>query len=193
MVFFKRIKAVLIVIICLSTFSVAFYLVKNLKGKEISLKVNDINIDCDLKLQKVHLVERKKDRKEWELEANSTEFFDSEKTTHLECVKLKFFPENQKEVTIIGDKGKFNTETKNMEISGNVVVSSLDGYSLKTDSLKWIASKKVVETEDPVEISSESLLVTGKGLFSESDQHKMEIKSNVTAIIYDLKSGFSSP
>ena len=73
-----------------------------------------------------------------------------------------------------------------MEIYGNVVVSSEDGYSLKTDSLKWIASAKAVETDAPVEIFSDNLLVTGKGLFSESEKHSVKIKSNVSATIYNI-------
>jgi LPS export ABC transporter protein LptC len=183
---FTRLKFVLILIIFLSTFSFTFYIFKNFKGKKVNLKVKNVDIACDLKMREVHLVERKRDRKEWELNANSTEFFDSQKTTHLERVKLIFYPENRKEITITGDKGKFHNATKDMEIYGNVVVSSEDGYSLKTDSLKWIASAKAVETDDPVEIVSDNLLVKGKGLFSESEKNSVKIKSNVSATLYNI-------
>jgi len=181
-----KIRVFLILIIFLSLFSLAFYFVKNFTQREINLKFKDINIKSDLKLQKVHVIEKKRDRKEWELEADSTEMFNKENITILKNVRLKFFPENREEITVVGKKGKFNNNTKNMEIYGNVVVSSNDGYSLKTNSLRFTSSTKVVETDDPVEISKDGLSIIGKGLFSQLDKQKLEIKRDVKAILHHL-------
>lgn len=188
MISFSKLRVLLILIIFLSVFSVGFYFVKNFstKGVEIKLKDKDINIAADLELKQIHVIEKKKSKKEWELEADLTEIFNTEQTTLLKHVKLKFFPENRKVVTVVANEGKFNNETKNMEVSGDVVVSSEEGYSLKTNSLKWTSSKKIIETDDPVEISKEGLNIKGKGLFSALDENRLEIKNNVKAVFYNL-------
>lgn len=181
-----KLRVFLILVIFLSVFSITFYFIKNFAHKEINLKIKDVNIQWDLKLQKVHVVEKKRDRKEWELKADSTEMFNKENITILKNVRLKLYPENREEITVVGKKGNFNNNTKNMEIYGNVIVSSNDGYSLKTDSLKFISSKKVVETDDPVEISKDGINIIGKGLFSQLDKKELEIKRDVKAIFHHL-------
>jgi LPS export ABC transporter protein LptC len=157
-------------------------------AKGINTKIGDkeVEISCDVELKKIHVVEKKKSRKEWELEADTTEVFNQEKTTLLQCVKLKFYPKNQKELTVLAKNGKFNNETKNMEVYGDVVVSSEEGYSLKTDSLKWVSNKRVIETDDPVVITNRGLKIKGKGLFSEIDKHSLMIKSDVKAVFDSL-------
>ncbi len=52
----------------------------------------------------------------------------------LEDVKLTFFSKDGRTFTVTGKQGKVYQDTKNMELQGDVVVTSSDGYRLKTNS-----------------------------------------------------------
>ncbi|MEK7846719.1 MAG: LPS export ABC transporter periplasmic protein LptC, partial [Nitrospinota bacterium] len=77
-----------------------------------------------------------------------------------------------------------DNESKNIELSGNVFIKSDDGYRLNTENLKWVASRRVLETDDFIEITGERFNITGNGLVSNIDSQDIRIKSNVEAIYY---------
>lgn len=136
---------------------------------------------ADLTMQKVKLVENKGERTEWELEADSSETFQEENLTVLKNVKATFYPEEQPVIHVSGREGRLSMDTKDMVIRGDVAVQSESGYALKTQELRYIAEKKQVETDQPVEMAQQGLFVQGVGLTVNIDGKSLVVRRDVKA------------
>jgi LPS export ABC transporter protein LptC len=62
---------------------------------------------------------------------------------------------------------------------GNVVLTSSDGYELRTHSVSYRHLEKVLSTSDPVEIEGEQLRLTGKGMLVDMQAKTFKILSEV--------------
>lgn len=140
---------------------------------------------ADLQLNRMKYTETREGIKEWELEAASVRYFQDENMLFLEKVKATFFGKNQETYVLVGERGKFNTQTKAIEVFDGVKIDSSDGYQMQTRSLKYQAEKRELRTSDPVEMSGPQLRVQGTGLVVELDHQRMKILKQVTTTFYD--------
>lgn len=174
----------MLLIILLAT----FYLIFNSPGNGDYTPIEMAKKGIDLIMRRVRLVEKKGGHKEWELLARKAEFDKSENRINLEDIKATFYPVDRKPITISSKKGIVNNENKDIKLIGDVFIKSDEGYKLNTESLLWIASKRILETDDFVKITGERFKITGSGLISNIDSQDIKIKSRVEAIYYSVGS-----
>lgn len=141
---------------------------------------------ADLQLQRVKYTETREGVKEWELEALSVGYFQEEGTIICEKVKATFYGPNKVYYTLIGEKGKFNTKSKIIEVFAGVNVDSSNGYHLRTESLKYLADKKELVTDDFVEMQGPQFLVKGQGLVVDLEQQRVRILNQVSTTFADI-------
>ena len=179
----KRVKIAILVLILLIGGIVFVTLWVNLKGEkaskegEVPLKIS--NDGADARLEKIRLVEDKQGRKTWELEAISIQQYQDQNIMLLEKVKVIFFTKEEKSFIISGNQGKVYQDSKNMELVGDVVLTSSDGYRLKTDSISYDHLEKKVTSPDPVEIEGEQIRLTGKGMWVDMEAKIFKVLSQV--------------
>lgn len=181
---FQRIKKLLIGIFCLSlVLTVATFLKRShLPIPSLPPKVISSLLKADLAIQSIHLVENLAGHTEWELYADSGETFQDEKLTVLKDVRAKFYPEGHPVIHVSGKEGRFEMDTRNMTIRGDVLVRSEAGYTLKTERLHYDAARRQVETDLPIELVQEGLAVKGVGLSASIDGKTLTVHSNVEAV-----------
>ncbi len=138
---------------------------------------------ADLKLDRVHYTETRDGVKEWELEATSAQYFKEESTILFDKVKATFFGKEGQAYTLVGEKGKFNPQTKAMELFDGIQLESSDGYRMRTRSLKYEAGKRELRTADAVEIDGPRLRVEGTGLIVELDGQRLQVLRQVTTTL----------
>jgi LPS export ABC transporter protein LptC len=158
---------------------------KNVPGTEPA-------ISADLQLNRVKYTETRDGVKEWELEAASVRYFQEENTVFIEDVRATFFGKNKETYTLLGERGKFNTRTKAIEVFDGVKLDSSDGYRMRTQSLKYQAEKRELRTSDFVEMSGPQLRVQGTGLVVEIDKQRLKILKRVTTTFFNSTSDPSS-
>lgn len=134
---------------------------------------------ADLMLDRLRYTETKEGVKEWELEAASALYFKDKGTVVFEKVKATFFGKNQGIYVLVGEKGKFNPQTKAIEVFDGVKLDSSDGYHMRTQSLKYEAEKRELSTPDPIEMSGPQLRVEGTGLIVELDRQRLKVLRHV--------------
>lgn len=103
-------------------------------------------------------------------------------------VELVKYDEKQNIIsTITADYAKqFEKESK-WEAKNNVVVTNIDGDTLKTEHLIWEEKTEKIYTEEFVKIIRENQTITGLGLTSDQNMTNWKIK-NVKGILYvDVK------
>jgi LPS export ABC transporter protein LptC len=124
--------------------------------------------------------------KEWELQAISAEAFKDKGTWDLQGVKVKFFGNAGSTYTVTGESGSVQTETKDMEIRGNVVTTTSEGYVFKTKSLKYGAKNKELVTPEEVVITGPKengpFQLSGRDFKATLDTSVMTLKRDVEGI-----------
>jgi LPS export ABC transporter protein LptC len=179
----KKVKIALLSLIVVISGVVLVVLWVNLQGKGSSGDKEEppkvINDDAKMRLEKIHFVEDKEGRKTWELEAKSIHQYEDEDILTLEAVKVTVYTRGGRSFVISGRQGKVNQKTKDAELEGGVIMTSSDGYRLKTQSIAYRHGEKKVTTSDAVEIEGEEIRVTGKGMLVDMEARTFKILSGV--------------
>jgi len=143
-------------------------------------------VAADLKLDRVHYTETREGVKEWELEAASAVYFKEENAVVLDKVRATFYGKEQESYILVGAKGRFNTQTKVIEVFDGVKIDSSDGYHLRTRSLTYQSEQRELRTSDPVEMDGPDLEVKGVGMVVELNQQRVKILGGVTSTFAPL-------
>jgi len=141
------------------------------------------DVAADLKLDRVHYTETREGVKEWELEAVSAVYYREQNTLALEKVRATFYGKNQETYVLVGEKGRYNTQTKVIEVFGGVKIDSSSGYQLRTQGLRYEADQRELRTSDPVEMKGPDMQVEGVGMVVELNRQCMKIFGGVTATL----------
>jgi len=134
---------------------------------------------ADLKLDRIHYLETREGMKEWELNADSASYFKEEGTILLQNVRATFFGKDEEIYSLVGEKGKFNTQTKMIEVYDGVGIDSSHGYHVRTNRLTYLADKKILSTKDPVEIQGPDFFMAGIGMIVDLNQQRLRVLGEV--------------
>ncbi len=122
-----------------------------------------------------------KGHKRYSLTGRKAFFYDIKRTIVVINPKIVFYDSHKKVTSrLICDSGVVNTMTNDLMAYRNVVVTTSDSTVLYTDSLVWINRKAIIETDAAVSIVSPQGTIEGKGLISDADLNRIEIKEKVT-------------
>jgi LPS export ABC transporter protein LptC len=180
----KRIKIAILLSILLVGGVVLVSLWINLQERKKALeeaeKVPKISTEgADQRLEKIRFVEEKHGKKTWELEANAIYQYQGQNILLLEDVKVIYYAKDGRSFTLSGNQGKVHQDSKDMELVGNVILTSTDGYRLKTQSMTYQHLSKQVRTSDPVEFEGEQIHLTGKGMLVDMEAKTFKVLSQV--------------
>jgi LPS export ABC transporter protein LptC len=134
---------------------------------------------ADIRLEKIRFVEDKHGQKTWELEAKLIQQYQDQNLLLLEEVKVTYFTKDGRIFIISGDQAKVFQDSKNMELVGNVVVTSSDGYRLKTHSVSYRHGEKRVITPDPVDMEGEQIRLVGRGMLIDMEAKTFKVLHQV--------------
>ena len=135
---------------------------------------------ADSRIEKIHFVEEKQGQKTWELEAKAVQQYQGQNVMVLEDVKVTFFTKDGRTVTVVGNRGKVYQDTKNMELEGNIVINSSEGYQLKTHSMAYVHREKRIRTPDLVELDGEQLWMKGRGVL-------VDLEAQTVKVLHEVK------
>jgi LPS export ABC transporter protein LptC len=136
---------------------------------------------ADAHLEKIRFVEDRQGQKTWELEAKSIQQYQDQNVIFLEEVKVTFFAKEGRSFVVSGKQGKINQNSKDMELSGDVVLVSSDGYRLETHSVSYHHSEKRISTSDPVVIEGGKIRVEGRGMLVDMESKILKVLNKVKA------------
>lgn len=119
----------------------------------------------------------------WEIMADTAKYMKNENLAVFDNVRIKVVMPDGKTFAMTGKSGRMNTETKNMEISGNVAIISDSGDRLTTDILKYSGSEKRFFTDSPVFMENRRMQVRGTGMTLSLNDQDVSLLSKVKARI----------
>lgn len=157
-----------------------------LRPSNVAISVGSISVvgtDADMKIDRVHIVQNKQGIKSWEMWADTAKVYRKKNYTKMENVHLRFFPKNGKIMDVTADSGLMENGSRNMDLQGNVLIKSQDGFSLKTESLRFRPKEKRIDSDDRVLIEGETFRLSGIGLRGRTDLGEFFLKENIRAVI----------
>ncbi|MCE5266197.1 MAG: LPS export ABC transporter periplasmic protein LptC [Deltaproteobacteria bacterium] len=135
----------------------------------------------DLQVKNVHYTEVGSSGTTWEIQADTVRYQKKENLALFDQVKVKLAMKDGRVFTMSGDKGRFNTQTRDLEIEGNVGIVSDNGDRFTTDRLSYKDARKRIETDCPVTMENPSIRISAVGMIFSLEGNKVTLLSQVRA------------
>ncbi len=146
------------------------------------LLLSSIKEGANLSLGKIRQTATRDGKKEWSLEAGSALYIENDKKAVLKNLFITYFLKDNREVYLEADEGILQTDTNDIEFSGNVVIRNED-YQLRTRRLGYEHERRIIFTNDPVQISGESVELSASSLKYDLNNNKIILTGNVEAAV----------
>ncbi len=137
--------------------------------------------NVDLQVKNINYTDVGDSGLKWEIKAYSAKYLKSENLAMFDQVRVKLVMEDGRVIIMTGDKAKLRTDTKDMEISGNVKIVSDKGDNLTTDILKYSGSERRLYTEAAVTMENDRMQVRGVGMNISLEDKDVALLSRVKA------------
>jgi LPS export ABC transporter protein LptC len=137
--------------------------------------------NVDLQVKNINYTDVGDSGLKWEIKAYSAKYLKSENLAMFDQVRVKLVMEDGRVIIMTGDKAKLRTDTKDMEISGNVKIVSDKGDNLTTDILKYSGSERRLYTEAAVTMENDRMQVRGVGMNISLENKDVALLSRVKA------------
>ncbi|OGP07325.1 MAG: LPS export ABC transporter periplasmic protein LptC, partial [Deltaproteobacteria bacterium GWA2_42_85] len=182
----RQIKSIVLIIFltaAVSTIGVLLYI--NYRIHDVAKGITIKSSGADVRIERARYVETKDGEKEWELEADSAEYFKDNNLAVFDNVKVIFYSKDGINYILTGRQGKLRNDSKDIDITGEVVLTSDDGYKLETGSLKYIAAFKQIKTKDRVIFTGPDIRIEGIGFMADMVKEKVYVLTNVRTVLQD--------
>jgi len=148
--------------------------------------------DAEMKLTDMEFTEMQEGKRFWTLCASEAKYFQDQRKTLLQAVRLTLYLEKTgEEIHLESREGVLHTETKDIDLSGNIHVTLPREYVLTTETAHYNHSSRIVESDDPVHISGPGLELDGNRWKYRIADHVAKVDGKVTAslIVSNLRIG----
>ena len=132
----KKLKIFLLAVILLAVgMIVSVFIGYRQVSNAPELLLSSIKEGANLSLGKIRQTATRDGKKEWSLEADSANYMEAENKVDLKNLSVIYYLEDNREVYLEADRGILQTDTNDIEFSGNVVIRN-EPYQMKTEHLR---------------------------------------------------------
>ncbi len=171
-----------VIIITLCIIAVVFFNYRRLLNHPEAF-ISSVPGEANLSIGEIHQTATRNGIKEWMLDAASAHYMDGSKQVVLKDLSVTFFLKNQQKIFVTANQGILQTDSKNIEISGNVVVKN-EHSRLVTEKLYYKHNGRLLLTKVPVEIVSDSYQLM-------ADKMLLDLNTNQITLEGKVKGAFS--
>ena len=144
-----------------------------------------IKSKANISIGKVHQTATKNGTKEWSMDAGSVRYIDAKKQAIFQDLSVTFFINDNGKIYLTANQGVLNTDSNNLEISGNVVVKNKK-YRLITESLHYNRNKRILFSRVPVKVTGPSSKLVADSMSCDLNKNTTLFTGNV-AVNFDEK------
>ena len=146
------------------------------------LLLASIKEGANLSLGKIRQTATRDGKKEWGLEADSAIYMEAENKVDLKNLSVIYYLENDREVHLEADRGMLQTDTNDIEFSGNVVIIN-DQYRMKTEHLDYEHGPRIIICDQSIRIWGQGAELTAESAKYDLKADKIVLKGNVVATV----------
>jgi len=170
------IVAVLVVILSLVT---VFMISLRVAPEKTLLKIMADKVD--LQIKDVRYTEIGDSGMKWEITADTARYLKKENLALFEKVTVRLVMKDGRTYVMNGDQGRLDTQSRDMEIDGNVGIVSGNGDRFATDHLRYRNATRRIETDRPVAMENGNVRISGVGMIFHLDDSKLTLLSQIRA------------
>lgn len=184
----KKIRLVLALAIVLAGVSLIVAIIVNVdQGIPPADKPESLPGNVEMALQKAHYSEVKDGVTKWDLFADQALYDKKKETFHLQRVRLVLAAEKKVgNIILTADQAEYHSQTKNVELSHNVVAKSDSGLHFTAETAAYIADRALIKTNSPVRFTDGKIEITGIGMEFMTATRDLKIMKDVIA---EIKTG----
>jgi LPS export ABC transporter protein LptC len=153
-------------------------------GRRAPAPVQPPSQQAEYQIKEVHINETLDGNLRWSLNADQAEVYDQKGITVMRKVVIQLFS-REGNWTVTSDEGTLHNDRRDVALTGNVLIRSSDGLEMRTATLGWNNQRRVLWTDDSVEISQKGTTITGLGLAVRMQEETAAIRRNVRVVITD--------
>lgn len=172
-----------ITIVSLVVFVAVLFIVRTNVNNKPKTLLKALQNSVDLQIKGFVYTEVGDAKAKLEVKAETATYDKGQNIAVLELVRIKLITSDGRVFVMKADNGRIITDKKNVEINGNVVITSNDGDRFATDYLKYSDAEKKFYTDAPVIMENKRMKITGKGLTIFMKKGELNIPSMVRARI----------
>jgi len=146
------------------------------------LLISSIKEGANLSLGKIRQTATRDGKKEWSLEADSANYMEAENKVDLKNLSVIYFLKDNREVYLEADRGILQTNTNDIEFSGNVVIRN-EEYQMKTEHLNYGHGQRMIICDQSIRISGKGAELTAESAKYDLNADKIVLEGNVVATI----------
>lgn len=175
----RKIKLVLaaIVLVTLGLIATVCIGYRYILSKDARL-VSAITKKANLSIEKFHHTATRDGIKEWTLDARTASVINTQNQAIFQDPAAIFFMKDNTKVYLTADQGVLNTDSNDIEVSGNVVVKN-EKYRLTTEQLNYRHSQRMLFSRVPVKITSASSQLTADSMSHNINANQTLLRGNV--------------
>lgn len=182
----NKIKLLLVLCIVLAGLSlVTIIILKTSQSKGPVEILKQLPKNIDISLQKIHYTDIKDGKKRWDLLADKVEYDRKKDYTYFKNIRMDVFPEGQNSgmITLDADSAMYHNKTGDVEIEGKITAVSNNGMKFESRSLRYRASRSMIDTRDRIRFVHGRLVVEGTGMEFDLKAKTVRVLNDVTAHI----------
>ncbi len=123
----------------------------------------------------------KDEKKQWLIEAETISIAEDRESTVFEDIKkMLIYKEEEPHLTVFAERGIANMQSKDIELSGNVVISNEDGDSLKGEKVFWHSEQQRITSEEQVELQIDDHYIIAGSLSTNMEMTQLELTNRVS-------------
>ncbi|MBE0598795.1 MAG: LPS export ABC transporter periplasmic protein LptC [Desulfuromonadales bacterium] len=183
-------RHLLIAAILILSAALAVVVARNYRGPSPEEMIAALPSNIDLSLQEISYTETRDGVRRWTLDADSAAHSAGDGITRIENIHMRFYDlDGLGDLTVTAREGEFWIDDREVEVRGDVVVTSPRGYELYTDRLRYREAERLATTESPVRMVSTTMEVTGTGMRLDLRDQTVSLLSQVRAHIAQMGRG----
>jgi LPS export ABC transporter protein LptC len=179
-----NIRNLLALVILVLAGALTITVVRNFQGALPEEDLEALPRHIDLSLQEIRYTETSDGLRRWTLVADTAAHSVSEGVSRIENIQMTFYDaQGAEDVTLAARSGSFKVDSREVEVHGDVVVKSSQGFALYTEQLIYRETDRMIRTDAPVRMVSDRMALTGNGMLLSVVDHNLVLLSAVRARI----------
>ena len=144
-----------------------------------------ITTDADLSLKKIHHQATRDGVKEWDLSADTADFYETQNQIRFHTIRVDFFLKNGNTIHLTADSGTLNTKTNDIDITGNIIAVSKNG-TIETEQLQYQNKRHIIFSDTPVKLNGKTFSIVADSMILFLDTERTELKGHVKGLFSEM-------
>ncbi len=181
----KKLKLFLVAIIVITLGVIAAVLIgyRHILNQEVDL-IAAAATKSNIAMGKFHHIATRDGIKEWMIDARTVRVISAQNQAVFQDPAVTFFLKDNTKVYLTANHGILNTDSNDIEVSGNVVVKN-ENYRLRTEILNYKHSKRILFSKVPVKIVSASSQLTADSMTHDLNLNETVFKGHIKGVFVE--------